>query len=244
MSYKFFAVLLLATVVSTKAHALENTLDNAAFTGFQIDTRGQYLAYGALRRYLKEPDGPVVPFVQLFALQQRFYTRSDNQLLPGQLTSIAATVGLRKKIDSLDLQVSAGPSFLINHSQSLLDIQNETSIHQKETTYRVGYTGSGYAQYWKGSHGLEGLLSYTNLESIIYGRARWFYAEYETEGGTPITPGLEVLGVGNSEFHQVYAGALLQTEIKKVELLLKGGYQNNSTFHGGGYGGVELYVRF
>ena len=244
MSNKSLTVLLLATLVSTKAHALENTLDNAAFTGFQIDTRGQYLAYGALRRYLKEPDRPVVPFVQLFALEQRFYTRSDNQLLPGQLTQIAPTVGLKKEIDGLDLQVSAGPSFLISHLESLLELENETSIRHKKTTYRVGYTGSGYAQYWTGSHGLEALVSYTNLERIVYGRARWFYAEYETDGGTPITPGLEVLGVGNSEFHQVYAGALLQTEIKKVELLLKGGYQNNSTFHGGGYGGVEVYVRF
>jgi hypothetical protein len=88
------------------------------------------------------------------------------------------------------------------------------------------------------------VLSYTNLSNVFYGRLRWFYAEYETETGVPITPGLELLASGNSEFYEVFAGGLLQTEFRAVEILLKGGYENNSTFHGGGYRGIELYVRF
>src|SRR5262249_32777373 len=130
-------------------------LENSAYAGFQIDTRGQYVAYAAVRSGLDEPEWPVMPFIQLFGLQQRFYVRSDNQLLPGKLTSIASTVGLRKKIETLDLQVSAGPAFLISHTESLLEDEDQNLVHQKETTSKVGYTVSGYAQYWTGSHGLE-----------------------------------------------------------------------------------------
>jgi hypothetical protein len=128
--------------------------------------------------------------------------------------------------------------------QNLIEDQDEHLIRQKETATKVGYAFSGYTQYWKDSNGFEGLVSYTNLSEVFYGRLRWFYAAYETANGIPIMPGLELLGTGNSEFKAGYAGGLLQTELKSVEILLKGGYQNNTTFHSGAYGGIELYVRF
>jgi hypothetical protein len=161
-------------VVSTSSQALENS----ALTGFQIDNRGQYFTYGGLRTALSRPDWPVKPFVQVFALQQRFYVRSESQLLPGQLTQVAPTVGLSKSIGNLEVQLSGGPSFLISHSQNLVEDQQENLIRQKEMTTKVGYAFSGYAQYWKDSHGLEGLVSYTNLSEVFYGRLRWFYAAY------------------------------------------------------------------
>jgi hypothetical protein len=153
LALRLLAVGLFTLLVSPKSHALENS----AFSGFQIDDRGQYLAYGGLRTNLSRPNWFVEPYVQLLAFQQRFYVRSEGQLLPSQLTQVAPTLGLSKSIGKLELQASVGPSFLFSRTDNLVEGPENNVLPQKEKTTKVGYGLNGYAQYWNGSNGFEGL---------------------------------------------------------------------------------------
>ena len=215
-----------------------------SFAGFQMDNHQQYLAYGGLRATLSRPNWPAEPFLQVFAFRQRFFFRSEGQLLEGQLNEVFPALGFTKSIEGLTLQVSAGPAFLQSREESLVTDEEGNLIREKESTNKVGYALSGYSSYSTDNDMFEGLFSYTNLSDFFFGRLRWVHYAFETEGGTPINPGLELLASGNSDFKEINAGGLVSTEVRKIEILLKGGYQNNSTFHSGGYGGIELYVRF
>jgi hypothetical protein len=215
-----------------------------AFTGFQIDNQQQYIAYGALRATLSQPNWPVEPFFQVFWFREEFFDRSQGQLLKSQLNQVVPAVGFKKYFEKLEVQFSAGPALRQAREESVFRDEAGTLIKEKETINKIGYAVSGYGSYSTDAETFEGLLTYTNLEDFFWGRLRWTRYAFETEGGTPINPGLELLALGNSQFKQGMVGALVGTEVGKVEILLKGGYQNNSTFYSGGYAGIELSVRF
>jgi hypothetical protein len=230
--------ILLSTPLPARAEVYES------FAGFQMDNQQQYLAYGGLRATLSRPNWPVEPFLQVFAFRQRFFFHSEGQLLEGQLTQISPAVGIIKSIGGLTLQASVGPSFLQNREDTVGTDEEGNLIRGRETTNDVGYAFSGYGSYSTDNETFEGLISYTNLSDFFFGRLRWLHLAFETEGGTPLNLGLELVAQGNADFKETNAGGLVGTELWKLSILLKGGYQNNSTFHSGGYGGIELYVRF
>ena len=229
---------LLAVLFPTSGKAYE------AFAGFQIDNEQQYFSYAGLRATLNRPTWFAEPFLQLFAFRQRFFFRSEGQLLEGQLNQLTPAVGLNKTINGLTLQVSAGPALRLTQEETASTDEEGAVTREKETIRKVGYDLSAYTSYSTDGETFEGVFSYTNLSNFFFGRLRWLHYEFETPQGIPVNPGLELSASGNSDFKESSVGGLLGTEIGKIEILLKGGYQNNSTFHGGGYGGIELYVRF
>ena len=50
--------------------------------------------------------------------------------------------------------------------------------------------------------------------------------------------------MGNADFRALQTGPVIEVPISKVFLLAKGGYQYSTSFHSGGYGGIEVYFPF
>jgi hypothetical protein len=50
--------------------------------------------------------------------------------------------------------------------------------------------------------------------------------------------------MGNGDYRAIQTGPILEILIGKVFFLVRGGYQNSTSFHNGGYGGAEIYFPF
>lgn len=238
-----YIVCLLTTVILASSLFVERCTAYDTLAGFQIDSRGQYFAYTGFQVPVGRPDWIVEPFVSVFAVRQNYYFYSEGQLLEGRLSQFVPAVGVRKSLGGLNLSLSGGPSLLYAQDDSAWTDENGALVKEKVKTQDVGYSMTGYSSYRSGAHKFEGLLSYSNPE-LFFGRFRWMHYDYKMERGTPITPGLELLAVGNANFQTLNAGLLVGSEFGKLQILLKGGYQNNTTFHSGGYGGIELYMHY
>jgi hypothetical protein len=206
------------------------------FTGFQMDNRKQYLAYGGVRVALTQPAGGFTPFVQLFTLHQAFFFHSAGQLLQEELTQVIPAVGVTKSMGQLQLGALAGPALRETHE--------DTVLQERERSRELGYAFQLECTYWTDTDGFEGLVTYTNLDNFFFGRFRWKHPIVATEGKLSFNLGLEGLAMGNSQVQEGLVGGLLEIQWGKLVVLVKGGYQNNTTFHSGGYGGIELYVPF
>jgi hypothetical protein len=211
-----------------------------AFTGFEIDDRGQYFGYGGTRFTTSPTGNTFEPFAELFVLRQQYFFKSEGEILRSQVTQGIASIGLRKTIGKLEMAGSTGVALREKQEETVLP----TGGKGKDTVQKIGYRLGGEASYWTDNDGFEGLATYTNLDHLFFGRARWKHVWLELNEGSSINPGLEFVALGNSEFKQILVGGLLESDLGTVVLLIKGGYQNNSTFHGGGYGGIEVSLSF
>jgi len=230
----YAGIVLLFIVVPSSSQAWE------ASAGYQSDNHGQYFSYVYGRATVSPPTAglPFEPFVQLFAFRQRFFSKEEGHLLEAHLNQVAPSVGITKKIADLEISASAGAA--------LREAQEQTVAGEKETTKDLGYMVNAEASYWMDNDGFEGIVSYTNLQDFFFGRARWKHiaSKTEEEHSIKLNPGLEMQALGNSDFQAIVVGGLLETEVGNLVLLLKGGYQYDTTFRSGEYGGIELYLPF
>jgi cellulose biosynthesis protein BcsS len=225
-------------MVSLPVPALGETWELSG--GYQSDDRGQYLAYLSGGAKLSVPSAklPFEPFIHVLVFRQRYLFKVDGLVLEGHLNQVSPSVGIAKTLGNLEVLVSAGPAFQ--------DTREQSDEGEKITSTGAGYDINAYASYWMEKDGFEGTFSYINLQDFFFGRTRWKHITLDKEQGHPInlTAGLDLQAVGNSQFQQYFAGGLLETEVGKLELLIKGGYQYNTTFHSGTYAGIELYLAF
>ena len=210
--------------------------------GYQSDNKGQYLSYLSGGAKLTGPTAglPFEPILHLLAFRQRYLFKVDGLVLEGHLNQLSPSVGIAKIIGDLEILVSVGPAFQETREDSD-EVEGE-----KIASTGLGYDVNAYVSYWMGNDGFEGVFSYINLQNFFFGRTRWKHIMLETEKGHPINlkSGLDLQAVGNAQFKQFFVGGLLETEVGKLELLIKGGYQHNTTFHSGQYFGIEFYLPF
>src|SRR5437773_4199726 len=77
-----------------------------AFTGFELDDRGQYYGFLGLQTPLTSIQKDLDLFAQLYAATLRYSFRSDGNLLNARVDSITPSVGLRQRFD---------PAWTLNH---------------------------------------------------------------------------------------------------------------------------------
>jgi hypothetical protein len=206
------------------------------FAGFQTDNRKQNLVYGGVRTSLTQSAGGYTPVVQLLALHQNFFFRSEGQLLQTRLTQVVPAVGVTKSMGQLELGALAG--------LALQATQEDTVLHERERHREIGYALQLEGSYWTDTDGFEGLVTYTNLDGFFFARFRWKHPIFTTTAKLSFNFGLEASAMGNSQSQEGLVGGLLEIQFGELAVLLKGGYQNNTTFHSGAYSGIELYVPF
>ncbi len=210
--------------------------DLEVFTGYQFDDRGEYFAYFGSRVSTTPTDWPVEPVLQLFAFRQRYFFTSQGHVLEAHLNQLTPSVGIAKKIGDLTLSALAGPTLQETRAATVDGMERNTSD--------LGYTVQAEASYYTERDGFEGIVTYSNLKDFFFGRVRWKHDTFQIPAGHSIKSGLELQSLGNSQFQAVLFGGLLETAVGKLVLLIKGGYQYNTTFRSGEYGGIELYAPF
>ena len=213
------------------------------YAGHQFDDRGQYYSYAGATLPLsgKEPRS-LEPFIDVFAARQKYFIKDGGNFLPSYLSLYTAALGLTKSFERLNISLSAGPAF-----QSFTDkysYQGEgQTLYGEVTTKQLGYALSSYASYTMASNRLEGILSYSSMQDVYFGRARWKHMAYKKPEWQrmEINPGLEFVALGNEQFQSIATGPVLEMKWKRFGFLIRGGYQYTTAFHHGQYIGIELF---
>jgi hypothetical protein len=213
------------------------------YAGHQFDDRGQYYAYaGATLPLSGKERMSLEPFIDVFAARQKYFVRDGGNFLPSYLSLYTAAVGLTKSFERLNVSLSAGPAF-----QSFTDkysYQDEgQTLYGEVTTKQLGYSLSSYVSYTMLKDRLEGILSYSSLQGVYFGRTRWKHTIYKKAESLrmEINPGLEFVALGNEQFQSISTGGVVEVKWKRFGFLVRGGYQYTTSFHHGQYIGIELF---
>ncbi len=209
------------------------------FAGFRMDNEEQYFSYLGLREGLSWRPFDFEPFVQLFAAAQSYEYDSGNRNIEADVQSLTPSLGMTTPIGDKGWSLSAliGPDLRWKNEDGL---QNDSG-----RGFDVGVFVQAETMYWQESRNLHAMISYASLDDFVFGRIRGKLRAYSSQTGCcDMLVGLDVAGMGNDDFSAVQTGPLIEVPIGRFLVLARGGYQHDSNFGSGGYGGLELYVPF
>lgn len=207
------------------------------FTGFQIDSHSQYYAYSGVRVPISSGEQTLQPFVQLMGAGLG-YTFKDN--------GIKRDAEVQFATPALGLKYLQGPwTFIGFAGPQVRWKQQDLPGGRRSHEHDVGFQVQGEAFHWQEQGTAHAIVSYTNLDGLIWSRLRATRLVHKPEGSCcSVYLGWDIAGMGNKDFYAVQTGPLVQVPISMFYLTVKGGYQYSQTYHNGAYGGVELYVPF
>lgn len=230
----FFALTVL--VAAAPAHAGD------AFTGFQMDGRAQYFAYLGVQENLPFEALGFQPYAQLFGAGQQYEYESGGRDVEAEIQFLTPSLGLRKSFEGTGWSVSAlvGPR---------LQWKSEEGVGGGDSNqdFDAGVFAQIEPMYWQEAYSVHGIFSYGSIDDFFFGRLRGKHLAYEPEQGAgccKLFAGMDVAGMGNRDFKQVQVGPVFEVPLGHFFVLFRGGYQYDSSFDDGGYGGLELYTPF
>ena len=228
-------LLLLAAFILTCLPLVSEAGD--VFTGFQIDNKSQYFGYLGVRTpILRTSSGPDL-FVQAMTAGLGYSFKTNGQLLDANVQSIVPSLGITKTIGGWSLSALAGPQ--------LRRIEEQRLNASSTIAYQAGVYGQLEAFYWHEKWNLLAIGSYADLDNFFWSRLRGKVLAYKPEKSCCATyVGWDVTGMGNADFRAVMTGPVAEVQVDKVFVLVRGGYQYSTSFHGGAYGGFEIYFPF
>ena len=207
------------------------------YTGFQIDNKNQYFGYLGVRTPLVQTLEGQNLFVQVMTAGLGYSFKSNGQLLDANVQFIVPSLGISQGIGNWTVSALAGPQLRRIEQQQLN--ANATIDHQ------IGAYGQVEALYWHEQGSVHAIGSYGNLDNFFWGRLRGKLLAYQAAGPCcSAYIGWDLAGMGNADYHAMQTGPLIEVPVGKMFLLAKGGYQYSLSFHGGAYGGVEIYFPF
>lgn len=226
---------LLATLVLTVVPAPSEAGD--LFTGFHIDNEEQYFSYLGVRMPVRRLSEKTNLFAQALMAGFGYKFKDNGQLLDANVQFIVPAMGLSHALGGWTFSGQAGPQFRRTEQE-----QRNASA---SIVSQIGVYGQVEAFYWHEKGNFHAIGSYTDIDKFFWGRLRGKLLAYKAEKGCCTAyAGWDVEGMQNADFRAVRTGPVVELPIGKVFLLLRGGYQNSSSFHSGGYGGFELYYGF
>jgi hypothetical protein len=207
------------------------------FSGFQIDDQHQYFGYLGVRTPILQTSGGPDLFGQMMTAALGYSFRSNGRLLDANVQFIVPSLGIKQTVGGWTVSALAGPQ--------LRRIEEERFHSSVSINHQIGAFGQVEALYWHEKGSVHAIGSYADLDNFFWSRVRGKLLAYQSDKGWGTTyVGWDVAGMGNADFRAVQTGPLVEVPIGKVFLLFKGGYQNSTSFHSGGYGGVEVYFAF
>lgn len=208
-----------------------------AFTGYQVDNKGQYFAFLGVRTPLMEQRNGFQPFLQVFGAGVGYTFKDNGRERDANLESVTPSLGLKYTVGSWSFLGMAGPQFRWKQEDQPTGPRSHENI--------VGTYIQLEAFRWQEQGIFHAIASYTDIDGFAFGRVRKTLLVHKSEQGCcPLYVGGDLAGMGNNQFYAVQAGPLVQVPINIFYLTLKGGYQYTQTFQNGVYGGVELYFPF
>ena len=230
-----FTLLLLAAFILTCLPLVSEAGD--VFTGFQIDNHSQYFGYLGLRTPVLQMSGGTNLFVQAMTAALGYSFKSNGQILDTNVQFIVPALGISQTLGGWTLSAQVGPQ--------LRRIEQQQLSTNASVEHQIGAYGQVEAHYWHEKGSVHAIGSYADLDKFFWSRLRGKLLAHKSDKGCCTTyVGWDVGAMQNGDFRAVYTGPLVEVPIGKVFLLAKGGYQNNTTFHNGTYGGIEIYFPF
>lgn len=207
------------------------------FTGFQIDNKSQYFGYLGMHTPLLQMSGGTTLFVQVMTAGLGYSSKVNGRILDSNVQFVVPSLGISQTVGNWTLSALAGPQ--------LRRIEDQRLNASASIDHQAGAYGQLEALYWHEKGSVHAIASYADLDNFFWSRLRGKLLAYQPDKGCCKTyVGWDVAAMGNADFKAVQTGPLVEVPIGKVFLLAKGGYQNSSSFHGGGYGGFEIYFPF
>ncbi len=230
--------LAIALVAALHLGVLVNTpvFAGDAFTGYQVDNKGQYFAYLGIRAPLMEQRNGFQPFLQVFGAGVGYTFRDGSQERDANLQSVTPSVGLKYTEGSWTWLGMAGPQFRWK--------QEDQPIGSRRYESELGAYVQLEAFRWREDGIFHAIASYTDIDGFFFGRLRQTALVHKSDRCCSVYVGGDLAGMGNNQFYAVQAGPLVQVPVHIFYLTLKGGYQYTQTFQNGVYAGVELYFPF
>lgn len=227
----FLALIILLSPASARAGDL--------FTGFQMDGEAQYFTNLGVKEDLPWEALGLKPYAQLFGAAQRYDYQSGSRRIEADVQFLIPSLGVTKLIGGGPWSVSAqvGPKFRWKKEHGFLnDVGRE---------FEVGAFVQAETMYWQETHSFQAFVSYASLDHFFFGRLRGKMLTYAPETGCcSIFTGMDLAGMGNDDFQAVQIGPLIEVPFGRFFVLARGGYQYDSSFSSGGYGGLEIYTPF
>ena len=228
-------LLLLATLVLTILPG--RTWAGDVFTGFQIDNKSQYFGYVGVRTPILRMSGGTTLFAQAMTAGLGYSFRSGPRLLDANVQFVVPSLGISQTLGRWTFLVLGGPQ--------LRRIEQDRPSTSSKVDHQIGAFGQAEAFYWHEKGNLHAIGSYADLDNFFWGRLRGKLLVHKSEKGCcPLYAGWDIAGMGNGDFRAAQTGPVVEISIGKAFLLAKGGYQYSTSFHSGGYGGVEVYFPF
>lgn len=231
------------------------------FTGVTIDNKSQYFSYFGVRvpilQISEEPSLPAstspsytrhpLPimrspqqsslFVHTITAGLGYNVKSNGQLLDANAQFIVPALGVAKTFDAWTFSALAGPQ--------LRRIEEQQLNASNTIAYQAGVYAQLEAFYRHEKWNFLALGSYADLDNFFWSRLRGKVLAYQPEKTCcPTYVGWDVTGMGSADFRGVMTGPLGEVQVGKIFFLVRGGYQNNTAFYGGVYGGFEIYSIF
>lgn len=209
------------------------------FTGFQMDNHSQYYAYMGVRTPIPPTmaSSNLQPFVQFMGAGLGYSFKDGNIQRDAEVQFATPALGLKYTRRTWSLLGFAGPQFRWK--------QQDLSSGGRSRDHDIGFQVQGEAFYWYKQGMVHTIVSYTNLDRLIWSRVRATRLVYKPDQNCcSVYLGWDIAGMGNKDFYALQTGPILQVPINWFYLTFKGGYQYSQTFQNGGYGGFEVYVPF
>jgi hypothetical protein len=230
-----FARLLLTAGILTCLPIVSEAGD--VFTGFQIDNKNQYYGYLGVRTPILGNSAGSGLFAQAMTSGLGYSFKTNGQLLDANIQSIVPSLGISTTLSGWTLSALAGPQ--------LRRIEEQRLNASSTTAYQAGVYSQLEAFYWHQKWNLHAIGSYATLDNFFWSRLRGKVLAYKAEESCCATyVGWDVTGMGNADFRAVMTGPVGEVQFGNVFVLVRSGYQNNTTFHSGSYGGFEIYFPF
>ena len=207
------------------------------FTGFQIDNTSQYFSYLGIRTPILQNSAGSGLFVQAITSGLGYHVKTNGQLLDTNVQSIVPSLGITKPLGRWALSALVGPQ--------LRRIEEQRLNASRTIAYQTGVYGQLEALYWHEKWNLHVIGSYADLDNFFWSRLRGKVLAYQPEKSCCATyAGWDVTGMGNADFRGIMTGPVVEVQVGTVFFLVRGGYQHNTTFHVGSYGGLDIYYPF
>jgi hypothetical protein len=225
------ALLILLSSVSARAGDL--------FTGFQMDGNAQYFAFLGVKENLPWEYHGIKGYAQFFGAGQRYEYESGTRDIEADVQFLIPSLGLTKSLGDGAWSTSAqvGPKLRWKQEHGF---PNDVG-----SKFEVGVFVQADAMYWQETHSVQAIVSYASLDHFFFGRVRGKLRAFSPDAGCcSLFAGMDVAGMGNDDFSSFQIGPLVEVPFGRFFVLARGGYQYDSTFNSGGYGGLEIYTPF
>ena len=230
-SVSFLLVTLVLVIIPSRTQAGD------MFTGFQIDNKSQYFGYLGVRTPVLLMSGGTTLFAQAMTAGLGYSFKSNGQVLDTNVQFVVPSLGISQSLGRGTFLALAGPQ--------LRRIEEDRLNTSSSVDHQVGFFGQVEGLYWHEKGSLHAIGSYADLDNFFWGRLRGKLLTYKSDRGCcPLYTGWDIAGMGNGEYRAIQTGPILEILIGKVFFLVRGGYQNSTSFHNGGYGGAEIYFPF